>query len=372
MAKTKVSTKSSKQVATTSKSKGVATKSKTKAVAKSNVPEVIDDLSLVLEEIESYGGYQKEMGGNRHVLCPFHDENSPSCSINLSREADVPIGSFWCFGCGEHGGWNKFAAKTNLKTVKKWQRFESNTDGGAMRFSKREIELMGLNNMTIQRLFDEVGNMVIPWPKEREWRSYSGKLVHRVGGYCFNDSRRGEMYGNQRDGELMLVLPVYTNGRYRGGVRAFFEKQKNGLSYLTTNGDWVKSYGLLGYDYMNKRSLWGCLAIVLVEGPRDFLRMAKNKIPCCGILGANMMDAKKMQLILALGVKKIFTMPDNDSAGKRMANLVKQFAEEAGVEHEYLKLPRPLDKDGKVIKLDPDNCDQSIIRQVKKLVYAVR
>jgi PiT family inorganic phosphate transporter len=45
------------------------------------------------------------MGSNIHVQCPFHDENSPSCSINLSRESDVPIGAFYCFGCGVFGGW---------------------------------------------------------------------------------------------------------------------------------------------------------------------------------------------------------------------------------------------------------------------------
>jgi 5S rRNA maturation endonuclease (ribonuclease M5) len=324
--------------------------------------DIVDDLTHVLEELQHYGGRTKQMGSNVHVLCPFHDENTPSCSINLSREADVPIGSFYCFGCGEYGGWNKFADKTNLKAVKKWQRFESNTDGGKARFYKRAIELMGANNLTIQRLFDEVGNAVIPWPKERKWRSYSGKLISRVEGYCYNDAQKDE---------LMLVLPVYTNGRYRGGVRAFFEKQDNGLSYLTTKGDWVKSYGLLGYDYMIKKDLWGCRAIVVVEGPRDWLRLMKNKIPACAILGANMFDEKKMQLLQALGVKKIFSLPDNDNAGKKMAYLVKRHCEVAGIPHQYLKLPREFDKNGKLIKVDPDNADQSIIDRVKELVYEV-
>ena len=323
---------------------------------------VVDDLTHVLEELDSYGGRTKQIGSNVHVICPFHDERTPSCSVNLSREADVPIGAFYCFGCGTYGGWNKFAEKTGLKQVKKWQCFESDASGGAIRFSKKAIDLMGANNMSIQRLFDEIGNAVIPWPKDRKWRSYSGKLISRIGGYCFND--------NQRD-ELMLVLPVYTNGRYRGGVRAFFEKQDNGLSYLTTKGDWVKSYGLLGYDYMLKKNLWGCKAIVLVEGPRDWLRLVKNKIPACGILGANMFDAKKLQLLIAFGIRKLFVLPDNDTAGKKMATTVEAFAKEAGIPCEYLKLPRKKGADGKVIKMDPDNAPDSIINEVKKLVYSV-
>jgi 5S rRNA maturation endonuclease (ribonuclease M5) len=333
--------------------------------------QVIDDLTHVTEQLGIYGGRTKPMGGSVHVQCPFHDENTPSCSINLSREADVPIGVFYCFGCFESGSWNTFAEKTGLAIVKKWQAFESDASGQAARFRKKAIEMMGQNNLTIQRLFDEVGNAVIPWPKNQKWRSYSGKLIHRVQGYCYNDAGRGAMDGNQRDGELMLVLPVYTNGRYRGGVRAFFEKQKNGLSYLTTSGDWVKSYGLLGYDYMRKRDLYGAKAIVLVEGPRDWLRLVKNKIPSMAILGAGMFDVKKMQLLIALGIRKLFVLPDNDPAGKKMAMKVKQYSEAAGVPCEYLKLPKPVDKNGKLIKLDPDNCDQKIIDKVKELVFNV-
>lgn len=363
MAKHEVSVRQSKQEA-------IAAASKT--ATRTRVPDVVDDLTHVQNEIEKFGGRTKFMGSNIHVQCPFHDENSPSCSINLSRESDVPIGAFYCFGCGVFGGWNKFALKAGLTEVKKWQAFESDASGQIARFYKKAIEMLGQNNMSIQRLFDEVGNAVIPWPKDRPWRSYSGKLIHRVGGYCYNDKDRGERDGNQRDGELMLVLPVYTNGRYRGGVRAFFEKQKNGLSYLTTTGDWVKSYGLLGYDYMKKRDLYDARAVVLVEGPRDWLRLVKNKIPSMAILGANMFDDKKMQLLVALGVRKIFVLPDNDSAGARMAAGIKGYAEKAGVPCEYLKLPRPKDEDGKTIKIDPDNAPQKIIDQVKKMVFNVR
>lgn len=329
--------------------------------------QVIDDLTHVTEQLDIYGGKSKPMGGSIHVQCPFHDENTPSCSVNLSREADVPIGVFYCFGCGEKGSWNKFAEKTGLQTVKKWQAFESDASGQAARFRNKAIEMMGQNNLSIQRLFDEIGNAVIPWPKERKWRSYSGKLIHRVDGYCFNDSRRNSEDG----GELMLVLPVYTNGRYRGGVRAFFEKQSNGLSYLTTKGDWVKSYGLLGYDYMQKKKLYGAKAVVLVEGPRDWLRLVKNKIPSMAVLGANMFDDKKMQLLIALGIRQLYVLPDNDRAGKGMAMLIKKFSEAAGLPCEYLKLPKPVDKAGKLIKIDPDNADQKIIDKVKELVFNV-
>jgi hypothetical protein len=323
---------------------------------------VVNSVEHVLAELDSiYSGDVKHVGDNIHVCCPFHDERTPSCSINISLSADVAVGTFYCYGCGEHGGWNKFAAQAGLKPIKNWQHFESNSSSGKSKFDKRTLDLIGRNNLTIQRLFDEVGNSVIPWPEHKEWRGYSGNLIRRVEGYCFNDRAYDE---------LQLVLPVYTNGRYRGGVRAFFEKQKNGLSYLTTKGGWVKSYGLLGYDFLQKRNCFNCKSIALVEGPRDWLRLIRNKIPALAILGALMFDEKKLTLIMALGVTKIYVIPDNDPAGLRMYHNIVNVVESSriGVEVILLNLPKAKDAKGKLIKMDPDNAPKKIIDKIKKLI----
>lgn len=319
-----------------------------------------DAFTVISREIEKIDGPKKQTGDSVFVCCPFHDERSPSCSVNMSQEKDVAIGTFYCFGCGETGGWNKLAEKTNLEQIKSWQNFEASSDGKAARFDKRKTEMLGTNNLTIQRLFDEVGNAVLPWPKEASWRSYSGKLINRIEGYVYDD---------RRFDELMLVLPVYINGRYRGGVRALREKPKKGPSYFNTNGDWVKDYGLLGFDYMRKKDLYGCKAIVLTEGPRDWLRMVQNKIPACSILGSKMFGKKKLTLLMGLGIEKVYALPDNDAAGTGMAKIIEAQCEGV-IDFEWLKLPKKKDEQGKVIAMDPDNCPQKIIDKVKAIVYA--
>lgn len=325
--------------------------------------EVLDSVEHVREQLYRYsGGHYKTAGGNIHVCCPFHDENTPSCSVNLDRSGDVPIGMFYCFGCGTKGRWNKFAEKTKLVPLKEYQNVVNNSDGALDRAIARRDNIKGQDNLTIARLFKEVGNEVIPWPASFPWRNYPGKLVREVGGYCYNDK--------QQDA-LMLVLPVYINGRYRGGVRAYTKKRK-GASYLTLKGDWVRSHGLLGYDYIRKKNLWNCESLVLVEGPRDWLRMMANKIPTCAVLGALMFDDKKLQLIAGLGIKTLYVLSDNDSAGYAMARLIKKYADTIHLKCVHLKLPREKDEDGKLIKLDPDNVDQEIIDEIKKIVYKSR
>lgn len=320
-----------------------------------------DSISIITDELASVEGRQKDIAGSRFVCCPFHAEKTPSCSVNLSYDNDVPIGFFHCFGCGEKGDWNKFADVLNLRHIKEWQSKIGSTEYAKNRETKNRINLLGKNNQSIQRLFDEVGNEVIPWPKSMEWRSYKGKFLSRIGMYCFNDPRTDE---------LQMLFPVYIRGRYKGGVRATMEKVSWKSSYLTTKGGWVKDYGLLGFDLIEEKNLFGCNSVVLVEGPRDWLRLTKEKIPCLGILGSKSVSKKKMLLIQSLGVKCIYSLPDNDVSGEGMAVLVKKYADELGIKSEYLRLPRKKDASGKIIPMDPDNAPPKVISKIKRIVYA--
>lgn len=321
-----------------------------------------DAFSIITEEIEKIDGRKKHTSTNVFICCPFHDEKTPSLSINMSQDAKVNVGTFMCFGCPEKGPWNLLAKKLGLREVKEWQHFQGSSDTAVNKLRKAKKDFARFNSYSIDRLFEELGGAVLPWPKEKEWRDYPGAMIHRVDGYMYNDERRDE---------LMLALPIYINGRYRGGVKALWEKPKDGPSYINTSGDWVMNYGLLGYDFINKHELWGCTSMVLVEGPRDWLRMVLNKIPACGILGSKMFNEKKLMLLMSFGIKKIYTLADNDKAGTSMVRLIEKVCR-GYIEVEELKLPRKLDDEGKLIKMDPDNAPQKIIDKVKALVYEGR
>jgi len=319
-----------------------------------------DAFTIIHEELDKIQGYTKQTHASFSICCPFHDEKTPSCSINISYEAKVPLGFFNCYGCGAGGPWNKLAEKLGLRTIKDWQNYTGTTAGDMGRALRNKKDAEATNNKSINRLFEEVGGAVLPWPKDKEWRGYPGSMINRVDGYMFNEDKK-------RD-ELMLVFPVYINGRYRGGVKAFWDKPESGPSYLNTSGDWVLDHGLLGYDFVRKHDLFGCDSIVLCEGPRDWLRLVLNKIPAIGILGSKMFGERKLMLLMGLGIKKIYTLTDNDTAGLGMARLVESYCENM-IEFEELELPRKYDAEGKLIKLDPDDASQKIIDKVKAIVY---
>lgn len=318
-----------------------------------------DAFTVIMGELEKIPGPSKLTSTNYSIVCPFHDDTKPSCNINISHEAKVGIGVFACWSCDASGSWNKLAEKLGLRQIKEWQNFTGTSVGDRAKAERTRKSIVGTNNRSLSRLFEEVGGAVLPWPVENKWRGYSGKLLARVQAYMFDEQKRDE---------LMLVLPVYINGRYRGGVKAFWEKPASGPSYLNTDGGWVMDYGLLGYDYMRKRKLYGCDCVVLCEGPRDWLRLAKNKIPAMGILGSKMFGERKLMLLMGLGIKKIYTLTDNDKAGYAMARLIQSVCENM-IDFEELKLPRKYDEEGELIELDPDNAPQKVIDKVKAIAY---
>lgn len=317
-----------------------------------------DARQLIYEELSSIAGDRKIQGDSYMIRCPFHSDNTPSCGVNLALGTDIPIGLFHCFGCGEKGHWNKLAAKLNLRTIKDWQKFE----GEGAKKKIIQSNLLGTNNDSIVRLLEEIGTkQAIPWPIGMNWRGYDGKIINKLGGIYFND---------RLTDELMLVFPVYINGVYKGGVRAYLEKQIGGNSYITTKGKWTKSYGLLGYDYMKRvMRKFNYRGIVLVEGPRDFLRLLKNQIPALAILGSLNFDEKKLMYVMSINtcLETIYVMPDNDEAGEKMYRNIKKIAGKS-IKVKHLRLPKET-KNGKVVKMDPDNAPQDIIDYVKELVY---
>lgn len=317
-----------------------------------------DARQLIYEELSTLQRQQKIMGDSYMIQCPFHHDNTPSCGVNIALGTDIPLGFFHCFGCGEKGGWNKLAKQLDLRTVKDWQMFEGQ---GAKKKHNRK-DLLGTTNNTITRLLDEIGTkQAIPWPRYMEWRGYQGKIINKLGGLYFNDYLTDE---------LMLVFPIYINGRYKGGVRAYLEKQVGGTSYLTTKGEWAKSYGLFGYEYIKKiMRKYEYRSIVLVEGPRDFLRLVTNQIPALGILGTLNFDKKKLLYIMGMNsmLKTIYVLSDNDSAGTKMYKNIKQVAGDL-IEVKRIRLPRDKDKKGRLIKMDPDSAPQKLIDEIKDIV----
>ena len=326
-----------------------------------------DARQTIYEEIVSLIPGGKKLNGDSYmILCPFHSDSTPSCGINLTTDTDIPLGFYHCFGCGEKGHWNQFVSDTDfgLTSFKDWELgFKGN---GTKRDDRKKRSASMSYKSDDEQLRDAIFTMqMIPWPKSMVWRGYGGDLIRKLGGKFYSDNLTDEM---------MLFFPITMNGRFRGGVRAYLEKQVGGTSYVTTKGAWVKDCGLLGYDYIKKIvRKYGYTSIVLVEGPRDAMRLIDNSIPALAILGIENFSQKKLLRILGISSKidTIYVLPDNDRAGTQMFKKIKEVAGDL-VQVKHLKLPKDKDDEGKLIKMDPDDAPLHIIKDVRRLLNSNR
>lgn len=320
----------------------------------------VDNLEIIKSGLHQLGGQQKMAGEWRMMCCPFHVDHTPSCGVYLRRDGRRPLGSFNCLGCGEHGGWNKFAEKTNLPTIKEWNNKEKFVGEGLSK--EAEEKMLGSDYLTVKRVLRVMRcEEAQPWPEQIPWRGFKGDLLNLVGGLIIND------YYND---SVAALFPISISGKIRGAVKAVYEKKtKEQLGYVTMSGEWVNSYGLFPFEFTRRMiKKFGFNFVVLVEGPRDALRLIKLGIPAIAVLGANTIGKTKALFIASLGVHMCYVMPDNDAAGTKLWTNLKEALGKRKQNVRRLKLPREKDENGKVIKMDPFSASREVISNLKTLL----
>lgn len=323
----------------------------------------VDNLDVIRDGLARYGGRQKPAGDWRMIQCPFpdHNDSGPSCGVYMIRGGRAPLGFFNCLGCGKRGSWNKLAEVANLEQIKEWDNGEKYVSDVVS--SDDEHRMLGDDSLTVRRVLKIMRcEEAQPWPENIPWRGFKGEMLNLVGGMIIND------YYND---SVAALFPIKIAGKVRGAVKAVYEKKtKEQLGYITMSGEWVNSYGLFPFEFTKKMiDRFKYNFVILVEGPRDALRLLKLGIPAIAVLGANTIGKTKALYITSLGVDTYYVMPDNDRGGTALWNNLKEALSRKKCTAKRLKLPREKGPDGKVIKMDPFSAPREIISNLKTLLH---
>lgn len=330
----------------------------------------IDNSDHIRAEIDKIQGAKRVNPRYTFILCPFHNEKSPSARIWHDN------GRFQCYGCGTKKKWNELAAVLNLQQFgKDAVKLESQTvpKTNLDRFSGL-LDTKGSNTEEL-RLYELESQqaMLHAGFSSRKWRGFDFDFLSEVGIRLAKVVETGRYY---------MYLPVTIKGKLRGYIKAQIQKPRDKKipSYINSKGSWSRTVGLFGYDYaveLMKKNGWKTL--VLVEGPRDALRLLRFGIPAVCILGTHSWGQKKLRLLEFSGAERIVLMFDGDKAGRIATKLIK-----SGLNLSGEKVAEPLNSvfQVKVVRLwlaeipegfndskyDPGNCPADILRQVQKLI----
>ena len=314
-------------------------------------------LSKSIEEllVGSHGGVVR--GGNVVICCPYHHENTPSLNVNIDETADVPVGTWNCFGCPESGAWNKLAAKLGSSLVsdpnERYVNGVQGYSGNTSTVKERNKQALKAQRKREKAQAIYVPGYGTPWADDRDWRTIKGSLIHSLGGQLYLDPRHSWK-------EPCLYLPVHVNDQHVGGVFCRITKKKGRRSYINSKGKWSKS-SLYPYDWVVqlRRTMWNKgRALFLVEGWRDALNLVQRGIPALTVLGTAW-STEKLNLVLAYDPDLVVLMMDADSAGDRAVEKMYTSLTEANIQTLIIRLPN-----GR----DPGELTSPGVKSLKRLV----
>ena len=270
--------------------------------------------------------------------------------ISKQREGQLKefaIGSFSCWSCKEHGGWNKLASKLGLAT---WGKEESEQSAERPRdlFAQHSRELQQMSEQLEQAAYRKP---VTEGPWQGGWRELTGPFLRLHG---------AEVLWDKKDEAYRIYLPLIDlTGRVVGHIAA-----RPDNSPIEDRRKYINSFNFPAQKY------WYCLnyekapkAVCVVEGPYDTLRFRSRGIPAIGALGVNQISDEKIMQVIAQGCRRVVLAMDADRAG-REATL--RFAEEFRKwSLEVIDLNLAQYRQTPDEKIDPGNCPEQAIRDLK-------
>lgn len=332
---------------------------------------------LVKEELSKVQGPKQVSKNHTFVLCPYHGEKTPSLRV-LHFADGRGVGSGRCYGCGRKVSWNELAQTLGLKTIGKKERRADSMEVPATNISALDDDYLSQGRKREEISFYSFDNqkaVEAAGLEDGKWRGFNFEFLEELNirlCYVRKVLDDGEV---NRYGRWYMYLPIEIRGKVHGYIKAQIHKpkEKSIPSYINSHGGWSLKSGLFPYDQaIQAMTSRGLSTIVLVEGPRDALRLIRFGIPAICILGTHSWAMRKYRLLEMTGATRIIVMMDGDKAGRKATRLIRTGRND---QDEEVCPPLSDSFNVKIVRLwlldseyDPGNCPKEILRTVKGLL----
>jgi DNA primase len=285
---------------------------------------IIDQLKPIYPSIIS--------GGSIRICCPFHDESTPSCYINLDEDK-VPLGIWSCFGCESSGNWNKLAAQLGLEQVD----FKQQAYDKQFTSMYRRLKKIGATNS-----YKLPENLSI-W--EDNWRNFTSTQLAEYQPAKFYDLECEE---------YRILFPIIQSQKLMGHLSERLTNKDKGPKHKFSK-NFPSQQCLYPLDLHVGKT------VILVEGLVDMLRLRSESLPALCFFGCGNWKNSKMNLLMSKGIDHVIICGDGDSAGHEINQRIKKDLEQF-IDVNVFKIPI-FEK-----KIDPGDMPEPFIRSLKALI----
>lgn len=365
--------------------------------------EAIRTASDLVEVVSDYVRLQRT-GKNLKGLCPFHDEKTPSFTVNPEEQF------YYCFGCGKAGDVFRFLEEIEGISFLEASRVLANRYGIPLDWegvNPREKEKEKARQLLIEvhkialRLFRKalqenlealaylrrrglsqevcsrfmLGYAPDSWDTLKRELAASGIDVKAgIDSGLLVRSSRGTIYDRFR-GRIMFPIANEQGEVVAFGGRIIEDEQNNsnsGPKYLNSPETPLYSKGRLLYGWhLARRQMRQTGSAVLVEGYMDAIGLHRAGVTnVVASLGTSL--TSEQAALLKRAVERVFIAYDADAAGQRATLRGLQLLSDKGLQVQVVELPPGEDPDSFVARYGQEAFQERLAQSLPLLEYRLK
>lgn len=341
----------------------------------------------------------KKQGATYKALCPFHDEKSPSFTIDNSD------GHYHCFGCGAHGDAIQFLLEHQKlsfnEAVERLARkfhvplvFVDKEDmaEGDKRAKLKEAMELACQYYQFMLLHTEKGREALNYLAERGLdlefikKFRIGYAVPEPGLFFSYMAKKGILHDSLEEAGLLvknskkeffsdrIAFPIHHPSGYVIGFSARkFKESTYGGKYINSPETrlFKKSKLLFGLNY-SRRRIAKTREALIVEGQIDALRLIDQGFDYAVASQGTAFGGEHAEELIKLGTNKALLCFDGDEAGINAALKVGDLFLTKGVEVKVMSLPKGEDPDSFLRNKGKDAFDAEMLKAEDYLDFLYR
>ena len=246
------------------------------------------------------------------IHCPFHDDQKPSCEVNIHT------GQFYCFGCKESGGFVRLLSEVSGITLDEAKRTIMDGESVDSLFDdiKKHIENIDIDEREVPLYFglDSFEKIFLSVIGTQGMKYLKGRNINENTAIRFNLRWGGDSTATKW--QERVIIPIYTEkGKLLSWAgRTIIKNLQPKTRKVSGRSPLITLFGL--YQLLESTGHKKLPYIIVNEGEFDSMYLQQNGLYAVAIMGTAKLTGEQTTLLKRHSSRVVLSY-DGDNAGRR-------------------------------------------------------